>query len=132
MDRILNIILKVFIITLIIQMIFIPSCNAESYWGDIFSSAEDFLNEGAKEDVISKEKMKNISDILYNVLFSLGVGLSVIIGAIMGIQFMWGSIEQKAKVKEMLIPYIIGCVVVFGAFGIWRIVVNIGNEIFPV
>ena len=36
-----------------------------------------------------------------------------------------GSIEEKAEIKTMLIPYIIGCVVVFGAFTIWKIVVDI-------
>ena len=35
------------------------------------------------------------------------------------------EIEEKAEIKTMLIPYIIGCVVVFGAFTIWKIVVDI-------
>ena len=29
----------------------------------------------------------------------------------------------QTKVKESMIPFIIGCVVVFGAFGIWKAVV---------
>ena len=42
---------------------------------------------------------------------------------------MLGSIEEKAQVKEALIPFIIGCIVVFGAFGIWKIVTQIGSMI---
>lgn len=38
---------------------------------------------------------------------------------------MVGSVEQKAKVKDSLLPYIIGCIVIFGAFGIWKIVLTI-------
>ena len=43
----------------------------------------------------------------------------------LGIQFMVGSVDQKAKVKDSLIPYIVGCFVIFGAFGIWKIVLTI-------
>ena len=38
---------------------------------------------------------------------------------------MIGSIEEKAQVKESLIPFVIGCVVVFGAFGIWKMVTEL-------
>lgn len=44
-------------------------------------------------------------------------------------QFITGSIEGKAKIKEALVPYIIGCIVVFGAFFIWRTLVNTGNSL---
>ena len=47
------------------------------------------------------------------------------IGIILGIQFMTGSVEQKAKVKDALVPYIAGCIIIFGAFGIWKLVVTI-------
>ena len=53
----------------------------------------------------------------------------LIVGTIIGIQFMVASAEDKAKVKEALVPYIIGCAVIFGAFTIWSIVVNIGQDI---
>ena len=57
--------------------------------------------------------------------FSYGLILAIIIGMVLGIQFMIGSIEQKAKVKDSLVPYIVGCVVIFGAFGIWKLVLTI-------
>ena len=46
----------------------------------------------------------------------------------MGIKFMIGSVEEKAEIKAALVPFVIGCIVVFGAFGIWKIVVTIGNN----
>lgn len=42
---------------------------------------------------------------------------------------MVASAEDKAKVKEALIPYIVGCIVIFGAFTIWSIAVNMGQSI---
>ena len=30
--------------------------------------------------------------------------------------------DGKAELKERLVPYVVGCVVIFGAFGIWKIV----------
>ena len=48
---------------------------------------------------------------------------------VIGIQFIMGSADEKAKIKETLLPYIIGVCVIFGAFTIWKVVVNIGNDI---
>lgn len=52
-----------------------------------------------------------------------------IVGIIIGIQFLIASAEDKAKVKEALVPYIVGCIVIFGAFTIWSIAVNMGQSI---
>ena len=38
---------------------------------------------------------------------------------------MFTSVEEKANVLETMIPYLIGCVVTFGAFGIWKIAITI-------
>ena len=42
---------------------------------------------------------------------------------------MVGGAEGQAKVKEMLVPFIVGCVIVFGGFGFWKIAVTIGNKL---
>ena len=76
----------------------------------------------------------NIGDIeaasgyLYNILLSLGIVIAVIIATILGVQFMLSEAEGQAKVKEMLIPFVIGCIVVFGGFGIWKIALSLGSE----
>ena len=43
----------------------------------------------------------------------------------MGINFMVQSVEDKAKIKESMIPWVIGIIISFGAFGIWQITINI-------
>lgn len=42
---------------------------------------------------------------------------------------MMASAEDKAKVKESLLPFVVGCVVVFGSFGIWKLLVIFGQNI---
>lgn len=90
---------------------------------EIISEAEGFLQQGANNGVIDGTHLKNASSTLYNLLLSIGIFLAVAIGMYLGVKFMTSSVEGKAKVKEALIPYIAGCVVIFSAFIIWRIVI---------
>ena len=96
----------------------------------IVTSANSFMdNQEGDINTISEDNIKNLSDSIYNILLIVGVIIAVIVGAIIGIKFMTGSVEQKANIKELLIPYIVGCVVIFGAFGIWKIVVLMLKDI---
>ena len=57
------------------------------------------------------------------IIFLAVIFLAVAVGMFLGIKFMISSAEDKAKVKEALIPYIAGCVVIFGAFIIWKLTI---------
>ena len=48
---------------------------------------------------------------------------------IIGIQFMMALVEEKAKIKEALMPYFVGCMVVFGAFGLWKLAITILSKL---
>ena len=63
-------------------------------------------------------------------LVSIGIAVMLIVGTIIGIKFMIASAEEKAKVKEALIPYVVGCAVILGAFTIWEVVVIIMQGTF--
>lgn len=95
--------------------------------GEIISEGKGFIEKGQNdaENKIGSDDLKNMSDTIYNILLVAGIIIAIIVGLIMGIKFIIGGIEEKAEIKAMLIPYIIGCVVVFGAFGIWKAVVDI-------
>lgn len=99
--------------------------------GDIISGADNFIENGIKDShpTIDDTDIKPMSDLLYNTLLTIAIVIAVIVGMIIGIQFMTGSASQKAKVKETLIPYISGCIVIFGAFGIWKLVVTIMSKV---
>ena len=122
---------KVILAIIIFQIIFIPTVNA-SAMDSVLNDGDKFLNDGKTtgSNFIDQSQLQLEIDNVYNIVFAVGVGLSVLIGAVLGIKFMMGSVEEQAKIKELLIPYALGCIVVFGAFGIWKIVITIGGNVF--
>ena len=127
----INLFNKILIIALVLLMIntIIPlKVNAVS---DMFKDADNFLaaGESPTKTVIDEKKLQSTSNTIYKWLMVIAICVSVIIGAILGALFITGSIEGKAKIQEALVPYIIGCIVVFGAFFIWKTLVNTGNSL---
>ena len=120
--------IKLFICIALITIILTTFCLPVSHAiGNIFSAGQGFLLEGETiENTIDTTQLKNTSDYIYNVLLAIGIMVAVIVAMILGIEFMVASADEKAKVKEALLPFIVGCIVVFGAFTIWKIVVNSG------
>ena len=99
-------------------------------WGDIFTTGDDFIKKGSEvQKTIDEEQLRTDASSIFKILSTIGVILSVIIGGILGIKFMMASAEDKAQIKEMLIPYVVGCVVIYGAVTIWMIVVKIMEQI---
>ena len=111
-------------------LIFIPiKSNAASTMDDVISAGDSFLNSGDGSSTINTGKLKEASMSIYNILLYIGIAASVIVGAILGIKIMIASADEKAKVKEALVPYIIGCFVIFGAFGIWKLAVTVLSKL---
>ncbi len=97
---------------------------------EIMNEADSFINTGKEQTSIPINSDNVIfgSGLIYNILLAIAVVVAVIVGLYLAIKFMMSSAEDKAKVKEMLIPYIAGCIVIFSAFTIWKLVVTIlGN-----
>ena len=125
------ILLILFIIGLI--LIIIPNQTfarnpIEGGISDIVEDGRKFLTLDDGNSPITDSKIKPVSDYIYNVLLAIGIVLALAIGIILGIQFILGSIEEQAKIKEALIPYVIACIIIFGGFTIWKIVVDVGNN----
>lgn len=127
----------ILIICLILFVISINFTNVQATSAsDILGGVENF--EAARNNITSNSvsggmeidghDLQNMSNLVYNILLTIGIVAAVIVGLILGMKFMTGSIDQKAQVKESLIPYIAGCVVIFGAFGIWKLVLTILNQ----
>ena len=91
---------------------------------DVMDGAKEFLNAG-EDVVVDSTKLYYTSNFIYGLLLAIAIIMAVVIGMIIGIQFMMAGIDEKAKIKEMLFPYVVGCVVVFGAFGIWKLAITI-------
>ena len=131
-NKVLKVMIKIILLMLIIQTIYTSKTEALSLDG-IFKTGDNFINEGKtesqKNEAINYEEFRLTTNNIGSVLTTLGIVLAVIIGGILGIQIMWGSIEQQVKAKEMIMPYVVGCIVIFGAFGIWKLAVNIVSKI---
>lgn len=120
------------IICILVILIVLFSINTKVYaWSQVFSDAKDFIQTGenSNQGNVNATGVQELSSYLYNILLSAGVVIAVIIATVLGIQFMTSSAEGQAKVKEALIPFIIGCIVVFGGFGVWKIGITIGKKI---
>ena len=96
---------------------------------EMMTGADNFLRSGSNEIVIKEIELQKTSNFIFNLLLSFAIIAAVIIGMIIGIQFMMAGVEEKAKIKESLMPYFVGCVVVFGAFGIWKLAVTIVSKL---
>lgn len=67
---------------------------------------------------------------ILRVIQAVGSVVSVIALVIIGMKYMFASVEEKAKYKETLVPYIIGCVLVFATTTIASVIYEIAGKIF--
>lgn len=121
--KMLKIILLIFLITLLLsQDIFALS--------EISETATNFLETGTANAnmTIDSKNLRDKSGDIYNMFLAVATAVAVVVGAMLGIQFMTAGIDKKVEVKESIFPYIVSCIVVFGSMGIWKLVVTVlGN-----
>lgn len=104
-------------------------CNASAL-GDTLSGGKDFIQSGQNGNVsINQDSLKETSSSVYNTLLMISFIVVAIIGISLGIKFMMSGVEEKADVKKSLVTFFIGCIVVYGAFGIWKAFVTFLNQL---
>lgn len=120
---------KVFSIMVICLIVFTMfSFSAQTYATEeididsTWNKAGEFFNAPDTPIPIDPPTVINWGSELVNLLTTAGIIISVGVGMILGIKLVFSSVEEKADYKEKLMPYIIGCFVTFGAFGIWKVV----------
>lgn len=115
------------ILCLFLVMIYPTNVQAISI-DDIFTGADDFLTKGGGQagvnTTIDDTVLSDTSDFLYNVLLGVSMIVAVIVGMVLGIKYMLATSEDKADIKQTLPAYVVSCIVVFGAFTIWKIIIN--------
>ena len=116
-------ILILLIIFSILILTIIPKTYATTF-GNIINQGDKFISsKDSKVSTIKQEAFSDLSDTLYNVLLIIAIIAAFIVGGILGIKFITEGVEGKADVKALLLPYFIGCIIIFGAFTIWKLVV---------
>lgn len=128
-DESMKTVSKIIIISFCIIIILSQNIFAISL-GNMMDASDDFLQTGKQHTntTMNTSLIKSASSGIYNILLSVATAVAVIVGAILGVQYMTAGIDKKVEVKESLFPYLISCVVVFGSMGIWKLVVTIMRD----
>lgn len=96
---------------------------------DIISNGKSFLQLGVTKNEIKEDELKTLSSLVSSVLLWIAIAVTLISAIIMGINFLTQSIEDKAKIKESMIPWVIGIIISFSAYTIWQITINIFSNL---
>ena len=61
---------------------------------------------------------------ILSIITAIGIVISVVVLAILGLKYMLGSLEERAEYKKSLMPYFIGAILLFGASTVAQIIYN--------
>lgn len=130
----MNILKKFFIVMCVVAIII-------SFWANFYEvkaltlkqmeeNTKNFLdkgNTGAQKVQGTEDVFKDLGS-LGSVLTAVGGGVMVIATLYMGIRYMTASPDAQARLKQQLIGLVVSGIVIFGAYFIWQIVVNIVKQ----
>lgn len=74
---------------------------------------------------VATSGIKNIGSIILSGITGVGIVISVVMVAVLGVKYMMGSAEERAEYKKSMLPYLIGAILLFGASAIANMVVNL-------
>ncbi len=98
---------------------------------DLINDAEEFEEQpgaaigGGTAFQINQDELQSVSSNIYTAFLIVATAITVIVGIYLGAKFMYGTIEAQSETKKLLKPYVIGCIVIFGSFAVWSLVVKI-------
>lgn len=129
--RIIYYICLIFIISIFVMNTYV---NAATSLDSIIKGGKDFTSGDIEDSSslqisVTSDKLQGVSKIINNVLMTVAIISAFISITLMGINLIIQSTEEKAKVKEAMIPFCIGAIISFGAFGIWKLVVTMFSEL---
>lgn len=102
--------------------------NRPTSLDDIIINGRDFLHLGNTKN-IDEEELKSLSSLVSSILLWIAIAVTLISAVIMGINFLTQSVEDKAKIKESMTPWVIGIIISFSAYTIWQITINIFSSL---
>ncbi len=72
-------------------------------------------------------RISQILNAVIRIIQIAGTGISVLVVTILGVKYMLASASEKAELKKSAQPIIIGCVLLFAAVNLVRILAGIGS-----
>ena len=127
MKNVVNILLKTSIILILLSIMFY-TFNANITYADDFNP-DIYKPNSEKVDTEGENVLKNVGQSIVGPIRMVGSFMSVFALILIGIKYMVGSVEEKAEYKKTLLPYIIGCIMVFGIINIVGAIYDMAIEI---
>ena len=126
-EKLIKVILLIISIFCFFSIVNTSFAVADDYQ-DLVIDPNDFEPPSA-DDPAGATRLRNIGNDIIGALQIVGTILSVIVLVVLGIKYMFGSVEEKAEYKKTMVPYVIGAIMVFGITNILGIVSKIAQGI---
>lgn len=111
------------ILAIYVNLFGVKIVNAQSIFSEGMEYANSFIERGQDSSVIDYKQFHIQS--IFNFVYTIAYICIFIMGGVLGMKFLMGSLEEKAKIKEVMVPYIIGVLVITASFVIWKVAVLI-------
>lgn len=120
--------LVIAVIMLLSAFINVNIVNATDF-GSVVQEANDWITQGETkvndENIIDSGQISGIIKPIAQALTTIGVGILLIVAAIMGIKWITANPEEQAKLKQQSVGLVVAAVVILGAYTIWAIALRI-------
>ena len=118
---------KVFlIISLLIMFVLVfQTCTLADLNGDLTSLKNGMKNVSDGDTTSGNVGIIKGIDMVFYLIRYVGTGVSVIAVLWLGIKYMLSSIEDKAEIKKKAVPFVIGCVLIFGTSNLLGVIIKI-------
>ncbi len=110
------------IFSIILMLITLISISVNSFAAGVGSASgsggETVTSPGElkpKAEVKGEDELMQLGGNVMGILRTTGIVISVLILIVIGIKYMMGSAEEKAEYKKVMIPYLVGAALIFGA-----------------
>ena len=108
-----------------------PLRVADGGLSGIISAGNSFINKGKNKEQAntSVDDFATALAPIGSVLAGIGIVIFMAVLGIMAIKWITAKPDDKAKLKQAFVGYVVAAVVFFGAVGIWRIAIGIMEQV---
>ena len=120
---------KIIISTLVIMLfcgfLINNKVMATESFSDIITQADTWLTDGATNAGVNPSEIGTVIVPIAQGLTTIGVGVLLVVAAVMGVKWITANPEEQAKLKQQSVGLVVAAVVILGAYTIWSIVIDI-------
>ena len=124
---------KIIGLTLVIMLVLGILINNKVMAADSFTNivgeADSWLAQGATDASGIPGQIGPVIEPIAQGLTTIGVGVLLVVAAVMGIKWITANPEEQAKLKQQMVGLVVAAVVILGAYTIWSIVIDILESI---